>query len=113
MTISKITNNSLIYNRLTNVNTTHQSSTVPSIGTAGAKKYILQRGGHIWLARHGGQVVGTCALLPLAAGAYELAKMAVAPAAQGLGVASGWARQPLPTPGRWGPTACIWRAIQN
>ncbi|MEJ7658548.1 MAG: GNAT family N-acetyltransferase [Hymenobacter sp.] len=48
--------------------------------------YILQPGGHILLAacRRGG--VGTCALIRMDAQTYELAKMAVSPAAQGLGI---------------------------
>ena len=48
------------------------------------EEYILRPGGCILLAEVGGQVVGTCALIKMAdAGSYELAKMAVAPAAQG------------------------------
>ncbi|AMR28154.1 MarR family transcriptional regulator [Hymenobacter psoromatis] len=49
-------------------------------------EYILQPGGHIMLAVYQGQAVGTCALLALPNHCYELAKMAVAPAAQGLGI---------------------------
>ncbi|WP_375436093.1 GNAT family N-acetyltransferase [uncultured Hymenobacter sp.] len=48
--------------------------------------YILRRGGHILLARYQGRIVGTCALLVLENGSYELAKMAVSPSAQGLGI---------------------------
>ena len=44
---------------------------------------ILQPGGCILLAEIDGQAVGTCALLHMADGGYELAKMAVSPAAQG------------------------------
>ncbi|UOQ76873.1 bifunctional helix-turn-helix transcriptional regulator/GNAT family N-acetyltransferase [Hymenobacter sp. 5516J-16] len=51
-------------------------------------EYIIQRGGHILLAAYGGQMVGTCALIPMDNTTYELAKMAVSPAAQGLGI--GW-----------------------
>ena len=48
------------------------------------EKYILEPGGRILLAEVAGQVVGTCALIKMADGSsYELAKMAVAPAAQG------------------------------
>ena len=47
-------------------------------------EYIIRRGGHILLAQYQGQVVGTCALLKMPDDTYELAKMAVAPAAQGL-----------------------------
>ncbi|MBF9223186.1 bifunctional helix-turn-helix transcriptional regulator/GNAT family N-acetyltransferase [Hymenobacter ruricola] len=47
------------------------------------EEYILAPGGGILLAEVNGQVVGTCALIKMADGGYELAKMAVAPAAQG------------------------------
>ena len=50
--------------------------------------YILAPGGHIFMAQHGAEIVGTCALIHVRAGVYELAKMAVAPRAQGLGI--GW-----------------------
>jgi DNA-binding MarR family transcriptional regulator/GNAT superfamily N-acetyltransferase len=52
------------------------------------EKYILQPGGYILLAEIGQQVVGTCALIKMQEGSYELAKMAVSPAVQGQGV--GW-----------------------
>ena len=48
--------------------------------------YILQPGGHILLARYRGEIVGTCALIKLDGQTYELAKMAVSPLAQGLGI---------------------------
>ncbi len=48
------------------------------------EEYIIQRGGHILLAKYQGQIVGTCALIKMDAETYELAKMAVSPAAQGL-----------------------------
>lgn len=48
--------------------------------------YILHPGGHILLAALRGTVVGTCALIKLDAQTYELAKMAVSPTAQGLGI---------------------------
>lgn len=51
-------------------------------------EYILQRGGHILLARYQGRAVGACALLRMDDTTYELAKMAVSPTAQGLGI--GW-----------------------
>ena len=48
------------------------------------KEYILEPGGCILLAELDGQVVGTCALIKMDDGtSYELAKMAVAPAARG------------------------------
>ncbi|TGD83033.1 bifunctional helix-turn-helix transcriptional regulator/GNAT family N-acetyltransferase [Hymenobacter wooponensis] len=49
-------------------------------------EYILQRGGHILLAEYQGQIVGTCALLRMEDETFELAKMAVSPTAQGLGI---------------------------
>lgn len=52
------------------------------------QEYIIARGGHILLARHREQIVGTCALLKMDDDSYELAKMAVSPAVQGLGF--GW-----------------------
>jgi GNAT superfamily N-acetyltransferase len=48
--------------------------------------YILDPGGYIFMARHEGRLVGTCALIKEPDGVYELAKMAVTPAAQGLGI---------------------------
>jgi len=51
--------------------------------------YIIAPGGHIFMAQHSGELVGTCALIKEHVGVYELAKMAVAPRAQGLGI--GWA----------------------
>jgi GNAT superfamily N-acetyltransferase len=44
---------------------------------------ILKKGGHIYMARLDGVIVGTCALLRLDRHLYELAKMAVAPEVQG------------------------------
>ena len=76
------------------------------------EKYILQRRGHIWLARHGGQMVGTCALLPLAAGTYELAKMTVIPTAQGLGVGFRLGTAAIAYARALG-TACTWKATPS
>lgn len=50
------------------------------------QQYILEPGGAILMAEHGGQLVGTCALLNEGHGVFELAKMAVSPTAQGLGI---------------------------
>ena len=50
--------------------------------------YILAPGGYIFMAQHGTELVGTCALIKEHEGVYELAKMAVSPRAQGLGI--GW-----------------------
>ncbi len=47
---------------------------------------LLRQGGHILMARSGDAIVGTCALLPDAEHRFELSKMAVAEACQGLGV---------------------------
>lgn len=49
---------------------------------------ILKTGGHIFMARHNGKIVGTCALIKLDDNRYELAKMAVTEKAQGKGI--GW-----------------------
>jgi DNA-binding MarR family transcriptional regulator len=50
------------------------------------EEYILAPGGRILLARHQEQIVGTCALLNMNDDTYELAKMAVSPGVQGLGI---------------------------
>ena len=50
------------------------------------QQYILAPGGAILMAEHEGQLVGTCALLNEGHGVFELAKMAVSPTAQGLGI---------------------------
>jgi ribosomal protein S18 acetylase RimI-like enzyme/DNA-binding MarR family transcriptional regulator len=47
---------------------------------------ILAGGGAIWFARVGGGIVGTCALMQVEPGVFELTKMAVDPNAQGLGI---------------------------
>jgi ribosomal protein S18 acetylase RimI-like enzyme len=47
---------------------------------------ILAGGGRIFFARSGERVVGTCALMQDEPGVFELTKMAVDPAAQGLGI---------------------------
>jgi N-acetylglutamate synthase-like GNAT family acetyltransferase len=47
---------------------------------------IIRKGGHITIALTDGEVVGTCALLKKDDASYELAKMAVAEAAKGLGI---------------------------
>jgi GNAT superfamily N-acetyltransferase len=50
------------------------------------KGTILDRGGFIWLAKAGDEIVGTAALMKEADGIYELAKMSVAEAWQGRGI---------------------------
>jgi len=54
------------------------------------KTYIMDTGGHILVALYKNQPVGVCALLKMENHEcdYELAKMAVSPDAQGLGI--GW-----------------------
>ncbi|HEY6901881.1 MAG TPA: GNAT family N-acetyltransferase [Puia sp.] len=49
------------------------------------QEYILDKGGHIYMALYKGEPVGACALIPIEGG-FELAKMAVSPRAQGLGI---------------------------
>lgn len=53
---------------------------------------ILDPGGEIFVARLNGEVVGTAAMVRLEDGGFELAKMAVAPHAQGLGIGEDLAR---------------------
>ena len=52
------------------------------------QEYILDKGGHIYMALYKGEPVAACALIPMEDGGFELAKMAVSPQAQGLGI--GW-----------------------
>jgi GNAT superfamily N-acetyltransferase/DNA-binding MarR family transcriptional regulator len=47
------------------------------------KKYILDKGGYIFIALYEGEPVGTCALIKMDEETFELAKMAVSPKAQG------------------------------
>ena len=51
-------------------------------------EHILDTGGHILIALHQGKAVGTCALIRRNEQSFEMAKMAVAPEAKGLGI--GW-----------------------
>jgi ribosomal protein S18 acetylase RimI-like enzyme len=50
------------------------------------QEYIIEPGGVILLAEYQGEIVGACALLKCPGVTYELAKLAVAPATQGLGI---------------------------
>ncbi|TYP98956.1 MarR family transcriptional regulator with acetyltransferase activity [Tenacibaculum adriaticum] len=52
------------------------------------KEYILDNGGHIFIALYNNEPVGACALLKnnTIISDFELAKMAVSPSAQGLGI---------------------------
>ena len=52
------------------------------------KENILQPGGHIFLARHDNEIIGTCALIKVNDDTYELAKMAVTESNRGRGI--GW-----------------------
>ena len=47
---------------------------------------IIDRGGAIFVALSGNDVVGVCALVPESRSTFQLAKMAVAPEAQGRGI---------------------------
>ena len=49
---------------------------------------ILKPGGHIFMARHQDEIVGTCALIKSDTNTYELAKMTVTEKARGKGI--GW-----------------------
>jgi GNAT superfamily N-acetyltransferase len=49
-------------------------------------EYIIARGGHIFLALEGHEVVGTCALVRVTDATYELAKMAVDASTRGKGI---------------------------
>jgi putative acetyltransferase len=46
---------------------------------------IIAKGGHVFLALEDGEPVGCVALIPMADGGFELAKMAVSEASQGRG----------------------------
>jgi putative acetyltransferase len=48
---------------------------------------ILDKGGRIFIVESDGQTIGCCALMAMADGGFEVAKMTVTPAARGLGVA--------------------------
>ncbi len=50
------------------------------------RAHILSRGGQICIAQLHGEVVGCCALVAIAPGQLELAKMTVAASARGLGI---------------------------
>lgn len=52
------------------------------------EEYILQPGGHIFVALYKDQPIGTCALIRMADGGFELAKMGVLPEARGKQI--GW-----------------------
>ena len=47
--------------------------------------YILSKGGKIFFAKKGNDIIGTCALIKKSETTYELAKMGVSPQYQGFG----------------------------
>jgi len=49
-------------------------------------EHILSAGGYIFMARHGDQIVGTCALINTGYHQFELSKMAVDERFQGMGI---------------------------
>ena len=50
------------------------------------REYILDKGGHIFMALYKGEPVGTCSLIRMDDDSFELAKMGVSPKTQGLGI---------------------------
>lgn len=50
------------------------------------RREIVDRGGEVFFLLDGNVVLGTCAMIPHAEGAYELSKMAVDPASRGRGL---------------------------
>jgi DNA-binding MarR family transcriptional regulator/GNAT superfamily N-acetyltransferase len=52
------------------------------------REHILDKGGHIFIALYKGEPVGTCAIIKMNDGGFELAKMGVSPKAKGKGI--GW-----------------------
>jgi len=52
------------------------------------KEHILDGGGHIFIALYKGEPMGTCAIIKMKDGGFELAKMGVSPKAKGKGI--GW-----------------------
>ena len=50
------------------------------------QKYIIDKGGHIYYAKHNGEIVGTASLLKKSENVYELGKMAVNDKVQGHGI---------------------------
>jgi DNA-binding MarR family transcriptional regulator/GNAT superfamily N-acetyltransferase len=50
------------------------------------EEYILNKGGHILFALYREEPIGTCALINLGDGSFELAKMAVSPKVKGKGI---------------------------
>jgi len=59
---------------------------VDVISLADPQKEIIDKQGQIFYAKYNGEIVGTASLLKLEDDVYELGKMAVTEAAQGLGI---------------------------
>ena len=85
---------------------------------------ILDRGGHIFMAERDGEVIGCVALIAMADGGYEVAKMTVTEAARGTGLgrmlmqacidkaqAEGAPRLYLETNSSLGPALGLYRAM--
>jgi GNAT superfamily N-acetyltransferase len=56
------------------------------ISLSNPKKYIIDKGGHIYYAKLNDEIVGTASLLKKSEAIYELGKMAVSDKAQGHGI---------------------------
>jgi len=56
------------------------------VSLSNPQETILDKGGFIFFARYGGEIVGTVSLLKKSDAVFELGKMAVAKRAQGLGI---------------------------
>lgn len=54
---------------------------------ADPQSYFLGRGGQIFVALHGDDVIGTCAIVPHGVDGWEIAKLTVASEFQGQGIA--------------------------
>lgn len=50
------------------------------------ERHILATGGQVFFAMQGSAVLGTCAAIPISSNTFELAKLAVEPAARGQGL---------------------------
>ncbi len=88
------------------------------------KSKILDHGGHIFMAERDGEVIGCVALIAMADGGYEVAKMTVTEAARGTGLgrllmqacidkaqADGAPRLYLETNSSLGPALGLYRAM--
>ncbi|MGH7590848.1 MAG: GNAT family N-acetyltransferase [Gemmatimonadales bacterium] len=73
--------------------------------------HILAGGGHILVALRDEAPVGVCALLPEPEGRFELAKMAVAESARGLGIGYALGRAAIEL--AWSIGACAVELVSN